>query len=255
MPKSFLKAVAIFVFAVMALYALVLVPLYEIVACDIMLMDTLLFDAIDLLMQWTEIFALTLILAVLLIGVYQTGDVKECRTLFALLGGALVFKYVGAVLSLSVVHGAFDITLNYGAYLVALLLELIPCALLIFLTHKYVTNQSTKEKERARAATILGKHVAPAAPLLPFAKMFDRSNPLQKVAYICLGVLTAIRAIAYIASELAYTMLGFTYHLSDLPITLLYLFLLVLLPCFIGYLILFAVVKFAKKKFFDNTEK
>ena len=254
MPKSFLKAVAIFVFAVMALYALVLVPLYEIIACDIMLMDTLLFDAIDLFMQWTEIFALSLILAVLLIGVYQTGDAKKCRALFTLLGGALVFKYVGAVLSLSVVHGAFDITLDYGAYLVSLALELLPCALLVFLTHKYVTSRKAKEKEMARAAAILGESVAPTASLLPFAKMFDRSNPLQKIAYICLGVLTAIRALAYIAAELAYTMLGFTYHISDLPITLLYLFLLVLLPSFIGYLILFATVRFAKKKFFDNAE-
>ena len=93
MPKSFLKAVAILVFATMALYALVLVPLFEIIACDIMLMDTLLFDAIDLLIQWTEIFALILVLAFLLIGVEKAGNANDCRSLFLLLGGALLFKY------------------------------------------------------------------------------------------------------------------------------------------------------------------
>ena len=248
MPKSFLKAAAIVVFSIMALYALVLVPFFEIVACDIMLMDTLLFDAIDLLMQWTEIFALILILAFLLIGVWKVGNAKDCRSLFLLLGGALLFKYVGAVLALSVVHGSLDVTLNYGSYIVSILLEVAICALLSFLTHKYVVTQEKLKKERDHAALILGQEPESEPLVLPFTKLFDRKNPLQKIVYITLGIVTGIRALSYIAEEIAYSMLGFTYHLSDLPITLLYLFLLVLIPCFIGYLMLFATVKFALRK-------
>lgn len=248
MPKSFLKAAAIVVFFTMALYALVLVPLFEIVACDIMLMGTLLFDAMDLLMQWTEIFALILVLAFLLIGVWMVGNAKDCRSLFMLLGGALLFKYVGAVLALSVVHGALDITLNYGSYIVSLLLEFIPCALLVFLMHKYVVTQAKLKKERDHAALVLGQEPEGEPLLLPFTKLFDRKNPLQEIVYITLGVVTGIRALSYIASEFAYSMLGFTYHLSDLPVTLVYLLLLVLLPCFIGYLILFATVKITLRK-------
>ncbi len=248
MTKSFLKAASIVAFSIMALYALVLVPIYEIVSCDIMLMDTLLFDAIDLFMQWTEIFALILVLAFLLIGVEKAGNANDCRSLFLLLGGAFLFKYVGAVLALSVVHGSFDITLNYGSYIVSLLLELIPCALLVFLTHKHVVTQGELRKEQERAALILGKELESAPALLPFTKLFDRENPLQKIVYITLGLVIGIRALSHIASEIAYSLLGFTYHISDLPITLLYLFLLVLIPCFIGYLILFATVKFALRK-------
>lgn len=248
MTKSFLKTATIVVFAVMALYALVLVPLYEIVACDIMLMDTLVFDAVDLLLQWTEIFALILVLAFLLVGVWKVGNAPDCRKLFALLGGALLFKYVGAVLALSIVHGSLDITLDYGGYIVSILLELLPCALLVFLTHRHLTTQAQFKKEKDRAAMILGQEPESELPALPFTKLFDRENPLQKFVYITLGVVTGIRALSYIASEIAYSMLGFAYHLSDLPITLLYLFLLVLLPSFIGYLILFATVKFALRK-------
>ena len=63
MSKPFLKIAALLVFPVMILYALVLVPSFEIIASDIMLMNTLLLDAVDLLMQWAEIFALILIMA------------------------------------------------------------------------------------------------------------------------------------------------------------------------------------------------
>ncbi|MBR2464000.1 MAG: hypothetical protein IKB41_01010 [Clostridia bacterium] len=244
MTKSFLKAASIVAFSIMALYALVLVPIYEIVSCDIMLMDTLLFDAIDLFMQWTEIFALILVLAFLLIGVEKAGNANDCRSLFLLLGGAFLFKYVGAVLALSVVHGSLDVTLNYGSYIISLLLELIPCALLIFLTHKYVVTQAKLKKEREHAALILGQEPKSEPMPLPFTKFFDRENPLQKIVYIIIGMIAGIRALSFIASEIAYSMLGFTYHISDLPITLLYLFLLVLLPCFIGYFILYATVKF-----------
>ncbi len=248
MPKPFLKAAAIFVLPVILLYALVLVPAFEIIACDIMLMDTLLFDAVDLLMQWTEIFALVLILSFLLVGIAHAERLEECRTLFLLLGGALLFKYVGAVLALSVVHGSFDVTLDYSGYIVSLVLELLPCLLLVLLVRRHVCEATRREKELARAAAVLGEEIPERDTALPFTALFCRQNPLQRIVYIVLGVLTAIRALAFLASEIAYAMLGFTYHLSDLPITLLYLLLLVLLPCFIGYLLLYATVKFGSKR-------
>ena len=248
MPKSFLKAAARFVFPVTALYALLLVPAFEVIACDILFMDTLLFDAVDLLMQWTEIFVLVLILSFLLVGVTRAESLSECRKLFLLLGGALLFKYVGAILALSVVHGSFDVTLDYSGYIVSLLLELLPCLLLTLLVRRHTTESGKEKKELARAAAILGEEIPEGERELPFTALFCRKNALQRIVYIVLGVVTAIRALAYIASEIAYAMLGFTYHISDLPITLLYLFLLVLLPSFIGYLLLFATVKFATKR-------
>ncbi|MBQ9802769.1 MAG: hypothetical protein IJW51_06850 [Clostridia bacterium] len=249
MPKKFLKTAAITVFLAMALYALILVPAYEIIACDIMLMDTLLFDAVDLVMQWVEIFALVLICAFLAVGVHRAGHAKACRTLYVLLGGALVFKYVGAILALSVVHGAFDTTLSYGSYAVSLLLELIPAALTVYLTHRYTTATRRENAAKEKAAATLGVPFTPAASPIPFARLFDRTNPLQKAAYIVLGVLTGIRFLAFVASEIAFSMMGFAYQLSDLPVTLIYCLLLVLLPAFIGYILYFYTVRLADKHY------
>ena len=249
MPKQFLKTAALFVFPVTILYALILVPAFEIIACDIMLMNTLLFDVVDLLMQWVEIFALALILAFLLMGVARATSLSDCRTLFYLLGGALVFKYVGAILALSVVHGSFDVTSDYGSYAISLFLELLPCALLVWLTHRHQAADAAQKKALNRAAKTLGETLPKEKSLLPFAALFDRTNPLQRIAYIALGVLTAIRALAFIASEIAYTMLGYIPSASDLPVMLLYFLLLVLIPCFIGYLLLYGAVKFTAKRF------
>lgn len=245
MPKKFLKIAALAVFLTMALYALILVPAYEIIACDIMLMDTLLFDIVDLVMQWVEVLALVLICAFLTVGVYRTGNANACRTLYFLLGGALLFKYIGAILALSVVHGAFDATLSYGSYAISLLLELIPAALTVYLTHRYTVAIRHEDAAKKKAAATLGLHFTPTASQLPFAHLFDRTNPVQKVAYISLGVLTAIRLLAFAASEIAFSMLGFAYQLSDLPVSLLYCFLLILLPCFIGYILYYYTVRWA----------
>ena len=101
MSKPFLKIAALLVFPVMILYALVLVPSFEIIASDIMLMNTLLLDAVDLLMQWAEIFALILIMAFLLVGTLHTESLLDCKPLFYLLGGALLLMtavyFVGAM--------------------------------------------------------------------------------------------------------------------------------------------------------------
>lgn len=247
MSKPFLKIAALLVFPVMILYALVLVPSFEIIASDIMLMNTLLLDAVDLLMQWAEIFALILIMAFLLVGTLHTESLLDCKPLFYLLGGALLLKYVGAILALSVVHGSFDTTLDYGSYLVSLLLELLPCLVLVWLTWRQKTAQAAQKNAFKRAAAVLGEALEDKENL-PFTALFDRQNPLQRIAYIALGIFSTLRIIAFVASEIAYTMLGFSFTVTDLLITLLYFFLLILLPCFIGYFVFYFTVKFACKR-------
>lgn len=258
MSKSFLKTATIAVFAVWALYSLILVPAYEIIASDIMLMNTLWFDAVDLLMQWTEIFGLILMLVFLTVGVYHVGDLKKCTPLFYLLGGALLFKYLGAIIALSVVHGSFDITLDYSGYAVSFLLEVLPCAIVTWLTQKHATNQTVRVHELESAAALLKRDFEHPAALLPFAKLFGKGNPLQKTAYIGVGIVTGARLASFVASEIAYSMLGFAYRLSDLPVSLLYALLLVFIPCFLGYLVFFYTLRLVEKKYPQanaNTQK
>ena len=250
MSKSFLKITAILVFVTIAVYSLVLVPLYEIIACDVMLMNSLWFDAIDLLINWAEILGLVLMLAALLCGVYHAGNAKSCAALYYILGGAVLFKYIAAIAALSVVHGSLDFTLDYSGYLVSLLLELIPLVTVTVLTHRYTVRYHEDKEARVRAAKVLGEETDKETEPLPFGRLFDRKNPLQAIAYIGIGIVALEHLIAFVASEIAFTMLGAAYRLSDLPVTLLYAVVLVLLPAFLGYMVLFYTIRFLERKCF-----
>lgn len=247
MPRSFLKIAALFVFATLSLYSLLFVPLYEIFACDVMLMHSLWFDVVDLLMQWTEILGLVLMLAFLMVGVFWAGSAKNCAPLYYILGGALLFKYAAAIAALSVVHGSLDFTLDYSGYAVSLLLELLPCLAVTLLTHRYTTRHTEAENAKLRAAKLLGEETIATSPL-PFKRLFSRKCPLQAISYIGVGIVALEHLIAFIASEIAFTMLGASFGASDLPVTLLYSLLLVLLPAFLGYIALYYTVRFVTRK-------
>ncbi|MBE6605013.1 MAG: hypothetical protein E7639_04850 [Ruminococcaceae bacterium] len=249
MPRSFLKASALLVYPLMVIYAFLLVPAYEIIAFDITLASTLLFDGVDMLMGWVEIIVLALALALLITAVYRAGSAVRCRALYILLGGALLLKYIGSIIALSVVHGALDATLNYGSYVLSLLLELLPLALAVLLTHRYTVRTNADAAIRKKALERLSAAPEAQVDLLPFKNPFHRPNPLQKIALLALGLICAIRLLAYIMNEIAYVILGFSFKASDLPVTLLYAFLTVLLPCFIGYLLCVCTTKLAAKAY------
>lgn len=255
MPRSFLKMTALLVFTTLSLYSLVFVPLYEIIACDVMLMNSLWFDAVDLLMRWTEILGLVLMLAFLMIGVYRAGDARNSAPLYYLLGGALLFKYVAAIAALSVVHGSLDFTLDYSGYAVSLLLELLPCLAVVLLTHRYTVRDLEARSAKARAAKLLGEDTKEDASPLPFKRLFCRQSPLQGIAYLGVGMVALEHLVAFILSEIAFTMLGASFSASDLPITLLYCLLLVLLPAFLGYIVFFYTVRLVTRKCPPPTEK
>lgn len=249
MPRSFLKASALLVYPLMAIYAFLLVPAYEIIAFDVTLASTLLFDGVDMLMGFVEIITLSLAVALLITAVYREGSAKPCRALYVLLGGALLLKYVGSIIALSVVHGALDATLNYGSYLLSLLLELLPLALTVLLTHRYTVAANANATIRKKALERLGAAPEESIDLLPFKNPFHSQNPLQKIALLALGLVCAIRLLAYVMNEIAYIILGFAFSASDLPVTLLYAFLTVLLPCFIGYLLCVCTTRLSTKAY------
>lgn len=243
MSKPFLRGAAITIFGIYALYALVLAPVYEIIASNITLMGTLWFDLVDLLLQWTEILGGAVMMAFILVGIHRTGSAKKAKPLLYLAGGALLFKYVATIIAISIVYGSFDATMDFGSYILSLLLEAAPCALLAFLTHRLVAADRIRRRELANAAFALGQEQAAPTPLLPFSKLFAKDAPLQRVLYICIGVLCALRALSFILSEIAFSLIGYGFTAADIPVILLYFFLLVLLPCFLAYLLAYLVIR------------
>jgi hypothetical protein len=179
--------------------------------------------------------------------VYRYG-LLACKPLFYWLGGALVFKYVVAVIALSVVYGSFDITQDYTGYIVSLLIEGGLAAAAVHFTHKYTLAHNEQARTRQNAAAALGISTEAADPLLPFAKTFGVQNPLQRVVVIVMGIYTMARLAAFIISDIAYSMMGVTFTAADIPVMLIYWILEIFIPCFLGYLLIIYTLKLLDRK-------
>ena len=237
---------AVTLFLCYAVYGAALVPLYRIFLTDAVLQDTLWLDLIDGAMQWLEIIGLSLCCGFLMDGVYRF-SVGACRRLCWLIGGALLFKYVAALAALALWAGVPLSADNVGSSALSLVIELSFCAVVFLLISLRILRAAAAQKARQKAAGTLGEATdAPAAPI-PFKRVFARDNVLQTTALLAMALLAAIRVLLWIIDEIAASLYGYAFTAADIPVTLLYWLLLILLPAAAGYfLILFVLQKRAK---------
>ena len=247
MPKSIFKPFLILMLVVHALYSCVLIPLYQIIACDLVLMDTLWFDAVDLLLQWVEIAGSAVLFAFAAFSAVQWKKAYLKQTVLCL-GGVLLFKYVAAIIAISVVYGTLDFTYNYSGYVAAFLIEAGLCALLTVLCYRLVLVRDARIRATQNAATTLGITVEQESPLLPFNSFFDKKNPLLRIVMLAMGVYTALRLLSFILSDIAFSIAGVLFTVEDIPPMLLYWLILILIPCFLAYLLICLLLKKAHKR-------
>ena len=236
MNKKALRTPALFLFGIFLIYACVLSPLYQYIANDFVLSDTLWFDVVDFFFQLFEMLGISLAIAFLCRGVYQY-TYKKCLPLYLLCVGALLFKYVAAIIANAIVIGTLDLTADYSELIVSFFCELFLLALAVFLTHRFTYRRVCEDKEKARAAKTLGKEYVPTADYLPFRKLFSRQNHLQRAIFWSILAVAIFRVISYIIWDIAYSLMGAFFTAADIPITLLYWLLLIFLPAFLGYLL------------------
>ena len=253
MSKSFLRLAALLAFLLAVLTSAVLLPAYRLVGADFVLSTSLLYDLVDLLWQWFELFLLALLVSLITLGVHQVG-IHGARPLYFICSGALLFKYAAAILSSSIIAGSFDLTINYGTTVFSFVLELVICGFAAFLTHRTTVNYRAQTRAAQNAAKRLKQEITPQAPLLPMKKPFAKGNPLQNMLYLGIGMVAFFYFASFVASEIAFTMMGFTFTWADLPITLLYLLLTVLLPSFLAYLGVYFLVNTLSERYFKPTE-
>ncbi len=235
MSKSFLRISVLLAFLLAALTSAVLLPAYRLVGTDFVLRATLLYDLVDLLWQWSETFLLGLLVTLTVLGVHQAG-ITGARPLYVICGGALLFKYFAAIIAYAIIEGSLDLSVNYGTTAFALMLELLMLAAVAYLTHRMTSARNEQARTKKKAAKRLNTQIEAEKPLLPLASLFGKGNPLQNALYLGIGTVALLRFLSFIASEIAFSMQGVPFTWADLPITLLYLLLTVLLPAFLAYL-------------------
>ena len=244
MNKENLKLPAIFLFGIYALYSCVLAPIYQYLIADVVLSNTLWLDLIDLLYQYAEILGGAVMIGFLCYAVYRY-ELIGSKPMLLLAFAALAFKYIFTVISISIVMGSVDLTGELGVYIVAFLLELSIMALTVYIAHRKVTPAMQRYREKQKAATVLNMKEEQENPCFPFKHLIDFSNPLQQTVALATLITVGWRLLLAVIEELAF---GVPIEAADLPIIILYWFLLILLPGCIGYFLSLGCIKHSEKK-------
>lgn len=248
MEKPALRLPALIVYGIYALYGLVLAPLYTYLINDIVLTATVWLDAVDLLLQYAEILGFAALLGFLIQSVYRHG-LKGARPMYALCLGALAFKYVATILSLSFLVGALDLTGGLTEYLFAFLLEAALAALAVFLCYKLVLPAVAAHQEKRAAAQVLGKEWPDGDGCTPIQKPFALKNPLVATTFWSMLSVVVWRFLSTAINDLYWSLeFGFGMSFQDVLIMIAYWIVLILLPGFLGYLLSLGCIRLAERK-------
>lgn len=240
--KPSLRWPALCLFACYALYGALLVPLYHAFFADAVLQSTVWFDLIDGAEQWLEIIGLALCFGFLIDGIHRFSP-GTCRALFALVGGALLCKYVLSFVSLLLWHRVPVSLSGVGSSAVSLFIELLLCAVVTVLAVLRIPRAVAAQKARAKAAGTLGEAEESPAALLPFRRPFARRNVLQTTALFAMLTVAVIRIILWVIDDVTLSLYGFAFTPADIPVTLLYWLLLILLPAAGGYFVILFILQ------------
>ena len=238
METKLLKQSALWLFLTAALCGFVIFPLRLYFLSDTVLSSTLWLDLLDLLFQWGEPILLSLICAFFLYGVYRYGT-KNIRPLIFLSLGAIVFKYAAVLISDTVLMGAFDPAGAGVSALISIFAESAIAGFILFIDHIKITPKKAEEHARANAAKKLGREYCEKQAFFPFKKLLDFNNPLLSCAFFGILIITCWRTVSFIVDDLTYGQ----YQVSDIPFTLIYYTLYVLIPAAAGFFLCRTVLK------------
>jgi hypothetical protein len=243
MNKNALRLPCIVLFSLLVLYSCVLIPLYQFLITDAVWMNSILLDIVDLLCQHVETLGSVALLTLVLFGIYRY-RLHGAKQILLIALGALCFKYIAAVIAVSIEFGSIDLTGGLTGFLVAFLIELSILALTAYLAHKLVTSLQVEQEAKKAAAVALDRPFEEKT-LYPFQKCFSLKNPLQRILFI--GILTVAlwRLAAAVISEFAY---GVLLQPGDVPVILFYWFILILLPAFYSYFLSLLFFKLCVKQ-------
>ena len=243
MKKNALRLPVILIFSILALYSCVLIPLYQFLITDVVWMNSILLDIVDLLCQHVETIGSIALLTLALFSVYRY-RLQGAKPALLMTGSALLFKYLAAVIAVSIQSGSIDLTGGLTSFLVAFLIELVIVALVVFLAHRFVTPHQVDYEAKKAASESLNRPFD-QKPLYPFSKRFSLKNPLQRILFI--GILNVVvwRLAAAVISEFAY---GVMLQPGDVPVILFYWFALILLPAFYSYFLALLFFKLCQKQ-------
>ena len=241
MNKKALTIPAIVIFSLLALYSCAFTPLREYFATDYVLNETVWFAIIDLVWMHLDIIATVALLTFVIFGVYRY-QLKGSKKVLLVTVGALLFKYIAAIMAFSIEYGSLDLTGGLTGFLVNLLIELALIALTVFLAHRYITPRRMIYEIKKEAAKKLDCDFE-EKPIYPLQKIFSFKNPIQRIIFIDITMIALFKILADIPDTFRYGIFDASYLL----VAAFSWFILILIPAIYSYFLALLFFKICNK--------
>jgi len=242
MNKKPLTIPSILLFALIALYSCVLVPVREYFATDIILSDTVWFAIIDLVWMHMGIISSVALLTFVTYGIYRY-RLRGSKWVLLITAAALTFKYVAAIVAFSMEYGSLDLTGGLWAFLINFLIELTFIALIVYLAYRFITPRQTSYETKKAAAKKLGRPLE-EKPIYPFQRIFSLKNPIQRLLFISVTIVALGQLLADIPQTFRYGI----FHATDILVAVISWLVLIILPAVYSYLLSLSFFEFCDKR-------
>lgn len=187
--KILMRFFAISLCILISLYIFALAPLYIWFSSDILYMGTALPEIFDILLSAVDVLVFGISYGVLLYTIYRFSLKKAMPYLYVLIGSVL-YKNIGNLLMTYITDGFTSENLLTDLLDIGLLilLELLQTAIAVFLAVKVIGSAKNRENIRMEAAREAKKLYTPSVELLPFSRLLNMKNPIQKAAFLMASV-------------------------------------------------------------------
>ena len=194
LKKRLFNIILFVVYPAYLLHSCVVSPLYTVFDSNVETeLLSLVFYA---LYNFIDIAVIFLSCAVIIYGIYRL-SLKEIKKAYAFVLVAPVFKYVLKLIVSPIVDGIVDleqILMDLYSIGVSCVLEILQLWIIIYVARAYIEKHKSVQSVIAKASSRMGE-AKPDASAVPFKKIFDIKNPLQRGAFTSALIVTAVRIL------------------------------------------------------------
>ena len=203
LKKLLFRAILFIAYPAYLLHSCVTSPLYTMLYSDVETTDfALIFYALNILI---DLFVFFLSYSVVIYGAYRL-SLKKIRPTFWLAMLSPVFKYLLKLIVSPIVDGIVNldqILMDLYSIGVSSVLEILQFLIIILIANRYIDKYKGVEAVVSKASSRVGTEGAPDLNILPFKKLFDLKNPLQRGAFTSALIVTFIRILMLVINDIS----------------------------------------------------
>ncbi len=201
LKKRLLLVILCLAYPAYAVHSCITSPFYTVFDSNVETTSiALVFYALNLII---DLFVFFLSYGVVIYGMYRL-SLKKISTTFWFAMLSPVFKYILKLIVTPIVDGFISIDqflMDIYSIGISAVLEILQFLIIIFVTKKYIDKYKSLMEIINKAAARVGDENMPDYSPIPFKKLIDLKNPLQKSAFTTGAIITGIRILMLLIND------------------------------------------------------